>query len=300
MSLDLAAYRTGMFIPAEDLTPMLSAKSHSEKMNFFHEMLNQIEQWYLGSISLFKVGVCGVDQEGNCYMGVNAEFPNTAINTTIHAEQFLVTNVFNHGGTGLLHIYLKASPCGHCRQFLSETVGTELMITVFHDGIFETRELKNLLPFSFGPSDLGVSTRLLQPERDYDKCIDDSRDVLKVAVEEWTKEAPILRTRAVQAARKAFAPYTGVHEGCALQLENGVVCTGSSMESAAFNPSLTAVQGALIEVYRMGFEFISIRSATIVTLRPENTAGPDYVQYSKMLLMATSGIGEDCIDAATF
>jgi cytidine deaminase len=310
----------------EALEISMNIKTHQSKINFFNEIINEVETWYLGHISHFKVGVCGVDNQGNVYFGVNAEFPNTAINTTIHAEQFLVTNVFNNGGTDLVHIYLKASPCGHCRQFLSETVGSNLMITVFHDGINETRELKNLLPFSFGPSDLGVTTRLLQTERDYEKCI--SLPQLKHA-EKWafSKEntentkssttsstsstttenkisASTIKTMARQAAlassKKAFAPYTGVHEGCALVCDNGDIFVGSSMESAAFNPSLIAVQGALIEVYRSGKSFSSICSATIVSFRPENAVGPDYVEYGKSLLKATAEIEESCIDAVTF
>jgi cytidine deaminase len=319
----LQPYRNGMFMPAEArqaFETSLNITSHQSKMDFFLAILNEIEHWYLGHISQFKVGVCGVDGVGNVYFGVNAEFPNTAINTTIHAEQFLVTNVFNNGGTELVHIFLKASPCGHCRQFLSETIGSQLMITVFHDGINETRELNNLLPFSFGPADLGVTTRLLQPERDYEKSMtalqmdkaeqwaaaeektttaDETAEEKTTTTDESTKEVNGRRRAAVDAAKKAFAPFTGVHEGCALVCDNGEICVGSSMESAAFNPSLIAVQGALIEVYRRGMSFTSIRSATIVSMRPEHSVGPDYVEYGKILLKAVCE--EDCsIDAMSF
>ena len=307
----LQPYRNGMFMPAEArkaFETSLNITSHQSKMDFFLAILNEIEHWYLGHISQFKVGVCGVDGVGNVYFGVNAEFPNTAINTTIHAEQFLVTNVFNNGGTELVHIFLKASPCGHCRQFLSETIGSQLMITVFHDGINETRELNNLLPFSFGPADLGVTTRLLQPERDYEK----SMTALQMdKAEQWAADEEKTTTAdestkvngrraAVDAAKRAFAPFTGVHEGCALVCENGDIFVGSSMESAAFNPSLIAVQGALIEVYRCGMSFSSIRSATIVSMRPEHSVGPDYVEYGKLLLKATAGLEGSSIDAMSF
>ena len=298
----IAQHRRGMFIPAAVLQPLTKDMNHASKMNFFLQLLNEIEKWSLCSISQFKVGICAVDERGNLYCGVNVEFPNTAIHTTIHAEQFLVSNVLNSGGNivGLEHIFLKAPPCGHCRQFLSETLGPELMITVFHDGIYETRELKNLIPFSFGPKDLGVNQSLLKPERDYAKCV--APEQLEEATK-WASESELRQTAVRLASERAFAPFTGVHEGCVLVCDDGEVCVGCSVESAAFNPSLMAVQVALIDVYRKGKPLSFVRAAVIVAMRPppESAAKcPDYTEFAKLLLVSATGIGSESIEVVSF
>lgn len=294
----LAPYRENMFIPAAIVNTLTSNLSHSEKMTFFLSLLNEIEKWSLCAISNFQVGILGIDDQNNCYFGVNAEFPNTPIHTTIHSEQFLVSNVFKHGiSTSLEHLFLKAAPCGHCRQFLSETVGSNTMITVFHDEIHETRELKNLLPFSFGPMDLGVNQSLLQQERDYEKKITKSQ--LEQATI-WANENAIRQMAVEAAATKAFAPFSGVHEGCVLVCENGEICVGSSIESAAFNPSLMSVQVAIIDVYRKGIALDSIVSATIVSMRPSVGKGPNFEKFGKMLLVSAGCMKEEDIEFVTF
>jgi cytidine deaminase len=54
-----------------------------------------------------------------------------------------------------------------------------------------------------------------------------------------------LMEAALTAAFEAYAPYSGNLAGCAIALSNGRVVSGRSLESAAFNPGITAVQAAL-------------------------------------------------------
>ncbi|KAK1437600.1 hypothetical protein QVD17_03394 [Tagetes erecta] len=55
-----------------------------------------------------------------------------------------------------------------------------------------------------------------------------------------------LMKEALEAARGSYAPYSGSPSGVALMDSEGKVYKGSYMESAAFNPSMMAVQAALV------------------------------------------------------
>ncbi len=59
-------------------------------------------------------------KSGAVYVGVNLEFPNVALNNSVHAEQFLVVNCLHHGEEALQMLAVSAAPCGHCRQFYAE------------------------------------------------------------------------------------------------------------------------------------------------------------------------------------
>ena len=87
-----------------------------------------VEKWSHCAISGFQVGVAGLATNGDVYFGVNLEFDGVPLSCTIHAEQFLVTNLFFGKAEGLKMLVLKYPPCGHCRQFLAETVGTDVVI----------------------------------------------------------------------------------------------------------------------------------------------------------------------------
>ena len=49
---------------------------------------------------------------------------------------------------------------------------------------------------------------------------------------------------ALAAARASYSPYTGTKSGAALLCESGKIFCGSLLESAAYNPSLSALQSA--------------------------------------------------------
>ena len=48
-----------------------------------------------------------------------------------------------------------------------------------------------------------------------------------------------------EAARKAYAPYSGFHVGCAIESVDGGVVTGANMENACYRLGLCAEQSAL-------------------------------------------------------
>nr|GEU91863.1 cytidine deaminase 1-like [Tanacetum cinerariifolium] len=116
------------------------------------------------AISGFAVGAVGLSSDGRVFFGANVEFKNLPLNHTIHAEQFLITNIAAHGSGGLtkvMNIAVSAAPCGHCRQFLQELRGVDdvqIVISDDHDqehGFEPVYEAFNaILPYPFGPLDL--------------------------------------------------------------------------------------------------------------------------------------------------
>ncbi|CAL5414625.1 unnamed protein product [Camellia sinensis] len=67
-------------------------------------------------LSDYHVGAVGLGSDGRICVGVNLEFPGLPLHHSVHAEQFLVTDLVVHGRTRLLALAVSAAPCGHCRQ----------------------------------------------------------------------------------------------------------------------------------------------------------------------------------------
>jgi cytidine deaminase len=80
----------------------------------------------------FFVGAAGLGLNGAIYLGANLELPGHGLNSSVHAEQSMITNAAaNRESGGLASIAVTAAPCGHCRQFMMEMRNAaELEITV--------------------------------------------------------------------------------------------------------------------------------------------------------------------------
>jgi cytidine deaminase len=129
------------------------------------------------------------------------------------------------------------APCGHCRQFLYEFEKNADLIMITPHGKnlpYRRTALSDLLPEAFGPLDLGNHSGLMSPEPP-DR---------KLRLETADKDPTI--ARALSAAQKSYAPYTQNVAGCALQTQTGEIFSGRSAECAAYNPSLTALQSAVV------------------------------------------------------
>ena len=181
-------------------------------------------------VSAFHVGAVAVGQicpEAGApalYLGANLECAGLPLAASVHAEQAAAAAAWAAGETGLLAIAASAPPCGHCRQFLCELGDpTELRIVVPGE---PERRLAALLPQWFGPEQLGVNQTWMQRT---------------FAVQAQATVAE----QAVAAARSSFSPYSGVLQGLALEYEDGAVIAGATVESVAYNPSLTAFAMAL-------------------------------------------------------
>ncbi|BAU02993.1 cytidine deaminase 1-like [Vigna umbellata] len=190
-------------------------------------------------ISNFPVAAVGLGASGRIFVGVNVEFPGLPFHHTIHAEQFLLTNLALHGETRLDSFAVSAAPCGHCRQFLQElrdAPDIQILITSHANPHFTP--LSHFLSHRFGPHDLLPKTAplLLEPRH----------NALSLPTPIPQNSNPNLTLPALEAANNSHAPYSASPSGVALLDSKGTVHKGSYIESAAYNPSLGPLQAALV------------------------------------------------------
>ncbi|GLT47831.1 hypothetical protein SLA2020_214930 [Shorea laevis] len=205
-------------------------------------------------ISKFPVGAVGLGSSGRIFIGVNLEFPGLPLHHSVHAEQFLVTNLSINAEPRLQYFAVSDPPCGHCRQFLQELRGAPdiniLIISSQNENnngnpkgdmanSKEFNPLSHYLPERFGPDDLlGKDVPLLLESHD------NALSFSEFANGEITGKD--LKYAALNAANMSHAPYSGCPSGVALVDVEGKVYKGSYMESAAYNPSLGPVQAAIV------------------------------------------------------
>lgn len=188
---------------------------------------------------------------GALYFGANLELANMPTSLTLHAEQAAVNNAWLHGEAAISDLALSAAPCGFCRQFLRELPGA--LDLVIHAPGIGPRRLADLLPDSFGPDDLGAVGALMMPQYR-------SLTVQRSGIDE-------LIATALHAAGASYAPYSHSYAGVALATPGGVF-EGRYAENAALNPSMLAVQSALV-MWRLAGSPEPIERAVIV-----ETPGP--------------------------
>jgi len=73
-----------------------------------------------------------------------------------------------------------------------------------------------------------------------------------------------LTSAALAAACAAYAPYSCTYAGVGLRTADGTIYEGRYAENAAFNPSLSPLQGALIALALAGGSYVSIEAAVLV------------------------------------
>ena len=202
-------------------------------------------------VSGFQVGAVVMSGAGDesdpadLFLGANIEFKHQPLNQTIHAEQSAVLHAWHQGAQNLRAIATSQAPCGYCRQFLYEFENNAQMRVVAPDGEnagYHQTALSNLLPHAFGPSDLDNPTGLMA------SAAADRIFSLPAEVKDRTAVG------ALAAAEKSYAPYTRNFAGCALQTSSGDIFKGRYAESAAFNPSLTALHSAILCLNMATFE----------------------------------------------
>ncbi|KAK2645404.1 hypothetical protein Ddye_020599 [Dipteronia dyeriana] len=200
-------------------------------------------------ISKFHVGAVGLGSSGRIFIGVNMEFPGVALNQSIHAEQFLITNLVLNAEPQLRYFAVSAAPCGHCRQFLQEIRNAshiKLSITETDcDCEPKYQHLSHFLPDRFGPDAL--------LDKDVPLLLENHQNGLKfngyqqnITCNGNGQVSEKLKLAALDAANKSHAPYSKCPSGVALMDCEGKFYQGPYMESAAYNPSLGPVQAALV------------------------------------------------------
>lgn len=194
-------------------------------------------------ISGFRVGAVAEGivpsgaQIGALYYGANMEFVGEALTFTVHAEQSATVNAWQNGETGLASLAVNAVPCGYCRQFLYETSTAQNQagpgLTIYLDNQ-APQNLTALLPQAFGPRDIPVYDALMNPEAH------------GLALQKGTKNPDATVLEALAAANASYAPYSSGFAGVAVETQSGQVYTGRYAENAAFNPSISPLESALI------------------------------------------------------
>ena len=109
--------------------------------------------------SKYRVGAALLTQSGKVFTGVNVE--NAAYPTGMCAERVAVFKAVSEGEKDFEAIAVvtanSGSPCGSCRQVLSE-FGLDIVVIIANvEGeIAEVISVRDLLPGAFGPEDLSA------------------------------------------------------------------------------------------------------------------------------------------------
>jgi cytidine deaminase len=219
------------------------------------------------AISNFAVGAVAQGGTGALYLGANIEFKGS-LNTTLHAEQSAIINAWLSGEEAVRRLAVSAAPCGHCRQFLYETVSAETL-WILQEGK-RAVHLPRLLPDPFSPRDLENTVLLMLPE-DHELSI--RRDSSDPVVAE-----------ALRCANQSHAPYTGAYAGVALQTKAGSMFGGSYAENAAFNPTVSPLMAA-INMWNLSVA----RSRVVRVVLMEVRSRIDHVGAASILNLALGG-----------
>lgn len=182
------------------------------------------------------------DRELSLYVGANMEFEHQALHMSLHAEQSAVMNAWHNGAGYFKAIATSELPCGHCRQFLTELSGWSGLVVLTSTG--ETpgycqNRLSQILPSAFSPTDLGNEKGFPRLAKAHPKLrlAGDSDDAVVMA--------------ALSAAEASYAPYTGNLAGCTVETADGDVVSGRYMESVAYNPSVSPLISAALQLNLM-------------------------------------------------
>jgi cytidine deaminase len=110
--------------------------------------------------SLFKVGAAVATPDGAVYAGCNVE--NAAYPSTTCAEEAAIAAMASAGGRAIAAVLVVGegealvTPCGACRQRIREFAGPDTPVHIADvKGVRRSFRLDELLPFSFGPDNLG-------------------------------------------------------------------------------------------------------------------------------------------------
>lgn len=106
--------------------------------------------------SNYRVGAALLAESGRIYQGVNVE--NAAYPSSMCAERTAIFKAVSEGERAFHALAVVTrnggSPCGACRQVLSEFGLDTLVIVADLEGNFVEKRLDDWLPGAFGPGDL--------------------------------------------------------------------------------------------------------------------------------------------------
>jgi cytidine deaminase len=224
---------TAGYIPAAEVDGILRQSGLTIEQLLLG-LIPQAQKYALPPISNFFVGAVALGASGSIYFGANFEFVGQALSFTVHGEQAATAHALAHGETGMQMLAVSAAPCGYCRQFLYELTTASLLQILLPN--MPSTPLTAMLPDAFGPADLGVTAALMSPQshglklRSFD---------------------PVVQA-ALKAANASYAPYTSSYSGVALKTKDGNIFSGLVAENAAFNPSMSPLEQAVVNLVISG------------------------------------------------
>ena len=171
---------------------------------------------------------------GNIYFGINLEFLHLQINQTVHGEQFMICNAYSHDEKAIVKLAVNAAPCGHCRQFLNELAAPhKVQVCIVNLNIRES--LTNLLPYSFGPRDLGASENLLST----------MHHNLTIGGSAKSATDPLIQA-ALAAANRSYTPYTDSPSGVAILVKtDNKIYFWVLSRKCCLQPKFTAISSSI-------------------------------------------------------
>ena len=110
--------------------------------------------------SKFRVGAALVGESGTIYTGCNVE--NASFGMTMCAEQTAIGSAVTAGEQKFTHMALitdsvdAESPCGACRQVLSEFAPQLEILSLGRNGAEQRWTMNELLPMAFTPKSLAT------------------------------------------------------------------------------------------------------------------------------------------------
>jgi cytidine deaminase len=225
--IETACQTAGGVVPAGVVANIIATGVPLEQLML--DLIPLAKRFAVPPISNFYVGAVSHGLSGSLYLGCNFEFPGLALSCSVHGEQAATVNAIAHGETGIDLVAVSAAPCGYCRQFLNELTTAARLRVILPDT--PVLHLTTLLPNAFGPADLGITAALMSPQS--------HGMTLPVAVDELTNAA-------LHAANTSYAPYSLSYAGVALKTSDGSIYTGAVAENAAFNPSMSPLEAAVV------------------------------------------------------
>jgi len=241
---------TGGAIPAAAVEQFLRSSGMTVD-ELMLALIPEAQKFALPPISNFLVGAVALGSSGSLYFGANFEFVGQALSFTVHGEQAATAHAISCGETGMQKLAVSAAPCGYCRQFLYEiTTASTLQILLPKT---PAALLTSLIPDAFGPGNLGVTAALMSPQSHGMTLSPEAGD-------------PVVQA-ALKAANASYAPYTFDYAGVALKTRDGGIFTGSVAEDAAFNPSMSPLEAAVVSlVISGGKSYSDIVDAVLVEM----------------------------------
>lgn len=237
------------YFSAIEVTQLLSlenaASEHRAMEQLLRDLIPLAQSYSRATISHFNVGAAALAGSGAIYLGANMEFNQQPLNQSIHAEQAAISNAWHHNEQTITGLAVSATPCGHCRQFINELADAgeiEIYLPAQRPMIFQ-----QLLPHSFGPTDLQVQEHLMAS----------IAHIIEIPSDE-----PLL-TQAANAAKYSYSPYTNSPSGIALKTDKNIYL-GRYAENCAYNPSLSPLQSALIALHLANESHCDITKAVLV------------------------------------